>query len=93
MKTKNSQKKQAKSGSEEAQSRMLSLVSGQKGPLPLENEQKMKLPKTAGITSSGTPSKAQGKNSGQFSQGQKGQLMEMYPALTEQELDEYLAET
>jgi hypothetical protein len=42
MTTKNSQKKQAGKGSEEARSRLLTLISGQKGPLPLDNDQRLK---------------------------------------------------
>jgi hypothetical protein len=37
MTTKNSQKKQAKRGPEEARSRLLMLISGQKGLLPIDN--------------------------------------------------------
>jgi hypothetical protein len=37
MTTKNSLQKPIKRGSEEARSRMLMLISGQKGPLPIDN--------------------------------------------------------
>ena len=93
MKTKNSQKKQARSGSEEARSRMLSLVSGQKGPLPLENDQSLKQQKSVGNTSNETQSWAREKTSGAYLSGIRERILEMYPALTEEELDDMLAET
>jgi hypothetical protein len=41
MNTKKSLKKQARKGSEEARSRMLTMISGQKGPLPIDNDQRI----------------------------------------------------
>ena len=93
MNTKTFQKEQNKSGSEEARSRMLSLVSGQKGPLPLENEQSLKPPKTAGTISNEMQSSVREKTSGPYLSGIRERIQARIPDLTDEELEEYLAET
>jgi hypothetical protein len=93
MTTKNSQKKQAKRGPEEARSQMLMLVSGQKGPLPLENDQLLQPQKSDKPTSKDTQSSAQEKTSGTYLKGVRERILDRYPSLTEEKLDRMLAET
>ena len=92
MTTKNSQKKQAKRDPEEARSRMLMLISGQKGPLPLENDQRIQQ-ESAERTSDEMRSWVREKTSGPYLSGVKERIMESYPDLTVEELDAMLAET
>lgn len=73
MNTKNSKKKKANSEPEEALSPLLTLMSGKKGPLPIES------------TDGGTPSSGSGANSDLPYQDLIQQLMQNHPGLTEEE--------
>jgi hypothetical protein len=92
MTTKNSLQKQTKRDPEEARSRMLMLISGQKGPLPLDNDQRIQQ-ESAERTSDEMRSWVREKASGPYLSGVKERIMERYPNLTVEELEAMLAET
>ncbi|GEM_PF-4454346 len=92
MTTKNSQQKPVKKGSEEALSPLETLISGKAGPLPLDNDQRMQKENT-GNTSSEMRSSVREKTSGPYLSGIKERILARYPALTEEELENMLAET
>jgi hypothetical protein len=79
MTTKSSHQKQERKDSGEALSPLLTLISGKKGPLPLDNDQRLKPQKNVENTSSGTQSSEREKTSGPFLGGIRQQAMEMYP--------------
>jgi hypothetical protein len=92
MTTSYSRKKLARKGSEEARSRMLTLISGQKGPLPLDNDQRIQQ-ESAERTSDEMRSWVREKTSGPYLSGVKERVMDRHPGLTEEDLDHMLAAT